>query len=218
MMPLVAVAVSLCSFVAPPTQLGLAAATHVTTSALFGPSLPATTTSLATTTLLAAAAGTDSTAAATAMHASTAGGLVEVIFLLGIVTTFFLAEVFAIATSVHFGSNNLGFSFAPQHRSLMTSPDAGGAHRIGSPSWPSNWHEMPTASVASMEKELMAAPRGWRAGAALPSFEDLTNACHCVAQEADKTWFLCAKALSPDCIPDEDFTDYYGQPVYLCAL
>ena len=218
MMPLVAVAVSLCSFVAPPTQLGLAAATHVTTSALFGPSLPATTTSLATTTLLAVAAGTDSTAAATAMHASTAGGLVEVIFLLGIVTTFFLAEVFAIATSVHFGSNNLGFSFAPQHRSLMTSPDAGGAHRIGSPSWPSNWHEMPTASVASMEKELMAAPRGWRAGAALPSFEDLTNACHCVAQEADKTWFLCAKALSPDCIPDEDFTDYYGQPVYLCAL
>ena len=141
------------------------------------------------------------------------------IFLLGIVTTFLLAEqVFAIATSVHLGSNNLGFSFAPQHRSLMTSPDAGGAHRIGSPSWPSNWHEMPTASVASMKQELMAAPRGWRAGAALPSFEDLTNACHCVAQEADKTWFLCAKALSPDCIPDEDFTDYYGQPVYLCAL
>ena len=61
-------------------------------------------------------------------------------------------------------------------------------------------------------------PRGWQAGSALPSFEALINACHCVAQEADQTWFLCANALSPDCVPDEDLTDYYGKPVYLCAL
>ena len=39
----------------------------------------------------------------------------------------------------------------------------------------------------------------------------------CVHLAIRRKWFLCANA-GGRCEPDEEFTDYYGKPVYLCEV
>ena len=62
----------------------------------------------------------------------------------------------------------------------------------------------------------------WMAGMELPSLDELMDGCHLVAETAwhpgaeDKSYFLCANPGDEHCQPDEDFSAYYGSPVYLC--
>ena len=55
----------------------------------------------------------------------------------------------------------------------------------------------------------------------LPSLEELQQTCHLVGNHQGKHVFLCADAgqdaeLS-GCAISDDFSTYYGQPVYVCA-
>jgi len=56
----------------------------------------------------------------------------------------------------------------------------------------------------------------WLAGKPLPSLGELAESCYLVAEEGAKSWFICASATG-DCSADEEFSAYYGQPVYICA-
>lgn len=60
----------------------------------------------------------------------------------------------------------------------------------------------------------------WLAVKSLPTFEELQEACHMVAEGLDSNLFLCAKPMDPlegfECTKDKDYSEYYGQPVYLC--
>jgi len=56
----------------------------------------------------------------------------------------------------------------------------------------------------------------WRSGQPLPSLESLLNGCYCVGKEDQHAWYLCATPMSEHCEPDEDFSAFYGRPVYVC--
>jgi len=58
----------------------------------------------------------------------------------------------------------------------------------------------------------------WLAGAALPSLEELQDACVQIANSDGRYLFLCATPEAGTCDEDEIFSDYYGQPMYVCQL
>jgi len=61
----------------------------------------------------------------------------------------------------------------------------------------------------------------WMAGSALPSLDELQTACVPIAMGDGRDLFLCAEeSLFPAgaCGEDEEFSEYYGQPVYVCHL
>ena len=130
------------------------------------------------------------------VHQTTVGGLVEIMFLIGIVAAFTITEqLFAIVTSINV-TNGLGGGFLDPAVVAKSFADQ---------------HAAPTPASAFQ-------PANWLAGTALPSFSELSDACHCVAVDTDQAWFLCAESVSHDCLPDETFSDYYGKPVFICAL
>merc|ERR550514_1501694 len=59
------------------------------------------------------------------------------------------------------------------------------------------------------------------AGAALPTWDELADACVIVAENANGGLVhICAQPSSDDkvdCSEDYDFSDYYGRPVFLCT-
>jgi len=66
-----------------------------------------------------------------------------------------------------------------------------------------------------------AAVDDWKAGLALPSLDELHSACVLVSTPASaRQLFLCTAPSSAACAVtcgiDEEFSDYYGEPVYLC--
>ena len=42
--------------------------------------------------------------------------------------------------------------------------------------------------------------------------------CVCARAVLSREWFICASAHGADCEPDEDFSAYYGQPIYVCEM
>lgn len=58
----------------------------------------------------------------------------------------------------------------------------------------------------------------WMAGLALPSLEELQRACVLVTTASSAhDLVLCANPTGADmCIEDEDFSEYYGVPVFVC--
>lgn len=57
----------------------------------------------------------------------------------------------------------------------------------------------------------------WNAGMALPTLEELERACVVVTTAAsERQLLLCSAPSNGVCTPDEEFSDYYGQPVYVC--
>jgi len=58
----------------------------------------------------------------------------------------------------------------------------------------------------------------WKSGTKLPTLEDLQDTCHMVADGSAYNLFLCLTPPSgdSDCQQDDNFSAYYGQPVYLC--
>ena len=68
--------------------------------------------------------------------------------------------------------------------------------------------------------QMAQAERMWLAGAVLPPLEELAQSCFHIADAqhaSGRAWFLCASPQS-GCEPDEDFSAYYGQPVYVCEM
>jgi hypothetical protein len=56
-------------------------------------------------------------------------------------------------------------------------------------------------------------------GQPLPSLESLLNGCYCVVRKEDQhAWYLCATPMGEHCEPDEDFSAFYGRPVYVCRV
>lgn len=126
-------------------------------------------------------------------------GLIELLFLAGIVVTVELSQsMIALA---------------------MSSPTAPGLRLFGASSPPEETGKEGIDDVpGSTPNPGSTGVMGWRAGTPLPSLTDLVQACHLVAEDANgKSWFLCAQ---PDgaCTPDEDFTAHYGQPVFVCRV
>ena len=60
----------------------------------------------------------------------------------------------------------------------------------------------------------------WHAGMALPTLDELANACCLVADEKDtgKGWAICTSPADDTCTVDADFSDFYGAPVYVCQV
>ena len=52
----------------------------------------------------------------------------------------------------------------------------------------------------------------------LPSLEEISQSCYCIADEGLCRWFLCTSPTSEDCSPDDSFSAYYGRAVYLCQM
>jgi len=53
----------------------------------------------------------------------------------------------------------------------------------------------------------------WLAGTRLPSWDELADSCHLIAEG----FFLCSTPTDKGCQADEDFSAYYSKPVYICA-
>ena len=53
---------------------------------------------------------------------------------------------------------------------------------------------------------------------ALPTLDELANACCLVAdaKDAGKSWAICTSPADDTCTVDADFSDFYGAPVYVC--
>ena len=76
-----------------------------------------------------------------------------------------------------------------------------------------------TAMKAPVVQTPKEAPlRTWLAGTALPSLDELADSCHVVAEEAGKVFAICTSPNNDACEPDEDFSSYYGQPIYVCSM
>lgn len=79
----------------------------------------------------------------------------------------------------------------------------------------------PVEAASGIEHTLPSGMQ-WLAGGKLPSIEELMDGCYLVAESAwhpaqeDQSFFLCATPSDDHCQPDEDFSAYYDQPVYLC--
>ena len=82
----------------------------------------------------------------------------------------------------------------------------------------------------------------WLAGASLPSVDELVQGCFKIAEDAagcaphlfyyshffsltlsrvrtrSRMWFICANASGKDCEADEDFSAWYGRPIYVCEM
>ena len=56
------------------------------------------------------------------------------------------------------------------------------------------------------------------AGRPLPTIEELSDACVLIASGSHGDWSLCSMPKGPSCEPDDVFTAYYGQPVYVCRM
>jgi hypothetical protein len=124
-------------------------------------------------------------------------GVLELMFLAGIVSTVMLAEATVALTSVHLGISrdvsNLRPSDLEQRATLELLP-------LTIP--------VQAQNIVDMH---------WLAGTPLPTLEALHDSCVMVAEAGMKSWFICASPSAESCEPDEDFSAYYGQPVYLCG-
>jgi len=60
--------------------------------------------------------------------------------------------------------------------------------------------------------------RDWLAGRPLPTMEELADACVPIASGPNGSWAMCSTPKDASCEPDELFSDYYGQPVYVCPM
>ena len=52
----------------------------------------------------------------------------------------------------------------------------------------------------------------------LPTINDLTGACVLIASGPHGHWAMCSTPKDPTCKADEEFSQYYGQPIYVCAM
>jgi len=52
----------------------------------------------------------------------------------------------------------------------------------------------------------------------LPTIDDLTGACVLIASGPYGQWAMCSTPKDPTCKADEEFSQYYGQPIYVCAM
>jgi len=50
----------------------------------------------------------------------------------------------------------------------------------------------------------------------LPSLVELDASCHFVGTRSGWAEYLCSRPTSPDCKKNDDFSAYYGKPIYLC--
>ena len=60
-------------------------------------------------------------------------------------------------------------------------------------------------------------------GEPLPTLDEIQDSCVYIAREAQYgNWYLCTDpttgSLQSTCEPDEGFSSYYGQPVFVCQL
>jgi hypothetical protein len=142
---------------------------------------------------LAAAASVPAAIYSPPMHGASdeVVGMVELLFLAGFVLTVVLAEASStIATTASINSYSQQSSVPPLHLP----------------------HDMPGRDLAKPTTPHMA----WLAGKPLPTLGQLAESCVLIAEEERKSWFICTSAAG-DCSADEEFSDYYGQPVYICA-
>ena len=83
--------------------------------------------------------------------------------------------------------------------------------------------EAVTSMVApSLIRAAAASPRPqykeWLTGRPLPTTAELAEACVLIASGPLGHWAMCSTPKDSTCEPDEVFSDYYGQPIYVCAL
>jgi hypothetical protein len=119
-------------------------------------------------------------------------GLLETVFLVGLVATFFLSQ------QVVFMFPTLG-----SMPSMPNTPDASGD---------SPWSRVnPCADAFSSPAISWTAP--------LPTWEELVDACHAVAEDATgQVLFLCAEANNASCSLNDEISAKYGRPVFLCTI
>lgn len=51
----------------------------------------------------------------------------------------------------------------------------------------------------------------------LPSLGDLEHSCYMIGEGATRSLYLCLSQVGDDCVEDSTYSEYYGQPVYLCV-
>lgn len=83
--------------------------------------------------------------------------------------------------------------------------------------------EAVTSMVApSLIRAAAASPRPqykeWLTGRPLPTTDELAEGCVLIASGPLGHWAMCSTPKDSTCEPDEVFSDYYGQPIYVCAL
>jgi hypothetical protein len=109
-------------------------------------------------------------------------GLLECLFLFGLVATFTLSQ-----------------------QVLLPTLDALAGD--------SPWSRVNPSPVVT--DQLSSPAISWKA---LPTWEELVDACHVVAEGAAGPIFLCAEATNDTCTPADEFSAKYGRPVYLCTI
>lgn len=83
--------------------------------------------------------------------------------------------------------------------------------------------EAVTSMVApSLIRAAAASPRPqykeWLTGRPLPTTDELAKGCVLIASSPLGHWAMCSTPKDSTCEPDEVFSDYYGQPIYVCAM
>jgi len=75
-------------------------------------------------------------------------------------------------------------------------------------------HGTGRAATVSVPREY----KDWLAGRPLPTIDELSDACVLIASGPNGHWAVCTTANDEACEPDEIFTAYYGQPVFVCPV
>ena len=116
----------------------------------------------------------------------------------GVVVTTSLVDAAALAVGIIFlayVSTNLVFGFDGDLQVLTSSRR--------------------TSSSAGEASIPLVEAAHWRP---LPSLDEISESCYCIADEGLCRWYLCTSPANEECSPDDSFSAYYACPIYLCQM